>query len=493
VRTLTLLYSQSKIRHVANIKSARCLYQKICIIALGLILSLSLSFSAPTSLAIASPDEVKWSRVSIPTEGEAGNWVLADGSDVQHLRVAIDGTLYAYGKGLTYTLYKSTDGGYSWSYIGDVQDNIVDIATAPDDANVIYYATSSDVYQSTDGGKNFDPLPSNPGGAGSNNIEITSIDVTYLDSNIIAIGTRDTDNSQFGGVYILDEEQVIPSWVDSNLGNYDVYALAFSPNYTADRQLVAVVTDETDTLVTTKIGDAGWGATIGNARLDKDNSGIPTPVAVANPAAISFPSDYDATSEDCIQFIAIDTGTDDGDVYKINAAAAPGSSRATDLNIGSDYGLSNVDVTGLSVTGSDTTANLLAGTANSAQTYFSADGGTNWTRSRKEPTGGSKTYVLMAPDFSSSGKAYAATSGSESAFSISQDSSVTWSQVGLIDTDISTIVDLAPSPSYSQDNTVFMLTFGGEYSLWRNLNGGTIWERIFASTLTNVDSIDLIV
>ncbi len=116
----------------------------LCTVALLALLSVAaiVCCKAPTSLAIASPDEVKWSRVNIPTEGKGGNWVLADGSDVQHLRVAIDGTLYAYGKGLTYTLYKSTDDGYSWSYIGDVQDSIVDIATAPVDANVIYYATT---------------------------------------------------------------------------------------------------------------------------------------------------------------------------------------------------------------------------------------------------------------------------------------------------------------------------------------------------------------
>ena len=126
---------------------------------------------------------------------------------------------------------------------------------------------------------------------------------------------------------------------------------------------------------------------------------------------------------------------------------------------------------------------LLAGAADSAQTYFSTDGGKSWTRSRKEPTGESKTYVLMAPDFSNTGRAYAATSGDESAFSISQDNGDTWNQVSLIDTAISTIVDLAPSPGYSQDNTLFMLTFGGEHSLWRSLDGGNTWERIFASAL----------
>ena len=108
------------------------------IIALGVILVLSLLGSI--SPAIATPDEVKWSKFDIPLDGKPGNWVLADGSDVQHLTTASDGTLYAHGKGLTYTLYKSTDGGYSWSSIGKVEDAIVDIAVAPDD--VVYYATT---------------------------------------------------------------------------------------------------------------------------------------------------------------------------------------------------------------------------------------------------------------------------------------------------------------------------------------------------------------
>ncbi|MDI6815104.1 MAG: hypothetical protein QMC90_03380 [Dehalococcoidales bacterium] len=454
-----------------------------------LFLLLSLLFIAISSQsqvfapAVATPDEVKWSRVNIPTEGKPGNWVLASGSDIQHLTMAIDGTLYAYGKSLTYTLYKSTDGGYSWSYTGKVKDNIVDIATAPDDASVIYYATLSNVYRSTDAGKSFTQLPPNPGGAGTDNLSITCIDVARSDNNnIIVVGTRDTDNGQYGGVYILDEGQVFSNWVDTNIGSYDVYAVAFSPHFAADRQLVAVVSDETNTIVTSKIGGAGWGETMGDATI---------PISNVTTADIAFPSDYDATIGDYVLFVAIDA-TGDGDVYRINGVAAPGSSVATDLNIGSAYGLANVDVTGLAVTGSATTANLLAGVANSGQVYFSTDGGSNWTRSSKPPTGQSKTYVLMAPDFADSGRAYAATSGTDSAFSYTTDGGVTWNQISLIDTSISTILDLAPSPSYSQDNTLFMLTWGGEHSLWRSLNGGARWERVSSSTLANVDSLNLI-
>ena len=186
---------------------------RIAFATLGLILLLGLLTSATP--AIANPGVVKWSRVDIPVEGRAGNWVLADGSDVQHLTMAIDGTLYAYANpsGTDYALFKSTDGGCSWSYTGRVTDSIVGIATAPDDASIVYYATVSDIYKSTDDGNEFTLLPPNPGGAGSNNIEITSIDVARLDSNsIITVGTRDTDDSQYGGVYILDEEQVLSSW-----------------------------------------------------------------------------------------------------------------------------------------------------------------------------------------------------------------------------------------------------------------------------------------
>jgi len=462
-----------------------------CLVASGLLLligGLGLTTLTPVT---AAPDEVKWSRVNIPTEGRGGSWGLADGSDIQHLTMATDGTLYGYANpsGTSYTLFKSTDDGYSWSYTGKVEDTIVDIATAPGDADTLYYATSSNVYQSTDAGSSFSQLPLNPGGAGSNNIEITSIDVAPVNSHhTIAVGTRDTDNSEYGGVYLLDEDKLIPGWLDTNLGNYDVYAVAFSPNFLADWQLVAVATDETDTMVTSKVGDAAWSANIGDARLDKDNSGIPTPVAVATSADIAFPSDYDATSEDHVLFVAIDAGGE-GDVYMIEGVDAPSSSIATDLDIGSDHGLSNIDVTTLAVTGNTATANLLAGAAISAQVYISTDGGSDWTRSTKPPTGQSKTYVLAAPDFSSSGRVYAATSGTESALSITRDGGVTWNQIGLIDTALSTILDLAPSPNYSQDNTLFMLTRDGEDSLWRSLNGGTDWERVYSSALPNVDSI----
>jgi hypothetical protein len=120
------------------------------------------------------------------------------------------------------------------------------------------------------------------------------------------------------------------------------------------------------------------------------------------------------------------------------------------------------------------------------EVYFSTDGGTSWKRSTKPPSGQSKTYIVSAQ-----GRIYAATSGTESAFSSTTDGGITWNQLSLIDTTISDIVDLAPSPGYSQDETLFMPTSGGgEYSLWRSGSGGKTWERVLSSTLTGIDIID---
>ncbi|MDP2930901.1 MAG: hypothetical protein Q8O05_00180, partial [Chloroflexota bacterium] len=314
-------------------------------------------------------------------------------------------------------------------------------------------------------------------------IEITSLAVAQADgSYIVAVGTRDADAAQYGGVYILDEKPAVPAWQNTNIGSYDIGAVRFSPNYPADRQLVAVLTNETDTFVTTRVGDAAWGVTLANARLNKDNAAVPAPVA-ATAADIAFPADYD-TDENTL-WVAIETGGDGGDVYRIDRIESPGSSTATDLNIGANYGLRNLDVTSLAVSGETAAAYLLAGAARSAQVYRSSNGGKDWTRGSKPPTGQSDTFVLLATDFSSSGLAYAATSGTESAFSITRDGG-TWNQTGLIDTDIADIVDVAPSA-----DTLFMVTFSGaaKHSVWRSLNGGVKWERAYSSALNNVDSI----
>ena len=469
-------------------RTCRC---KIAACAIGLLLpAILVSTHIPVPAAAAPVDANRWTKVGIPTEGEAGNWVLAAGSDVHHPVLSPDGTLYACCPGLPYTLYRSTDGGRGWTHIGNVHDTIVSIAVAPHDASRLYYATNSTVYRSSNGGRTFEALPPNPGGAGTGTVAITAIAVSRFDSTIVAAATRDAVTSAFGGVYTLDEADVIPTWTDTGIGSYDVYAVAFSPCYASDRQLMAVMTDETDTCIAVKTG-GGWGAATGTARLDRDNSGSATPVAVAVSAAIAFPDDYDSGAGNDVFFVAIDTGDGGGDVYRFDAAEAPSASIATDLDAGSACGEENIDITGLAVRGDSAGARLLAGAADSAMVLSSVDAGDTWTTSRKEPTGNDSTFVLM-PAGDGAFPAFSATSGDGSAFSVSTDNGTTWNQCSLIDTSIDAIVDVAPSPGYDGDTTLFMITFGNGHSLWRTTDGGATWERVLTGAMDDGDVLSRI-
>jgi hypothetical protein len=124
-------------------------------LALTLLLGFNIQLSSPSQV-MANSDEARWSAVNIPTQGVAGNWVLATGSDVRCLTRAADSTLYCYANpsDTSYTLFKSAD-GYAWLHTGRVKDAIIDITAASDDAGVLYYATASTVYRSTDAGASF--------------------------------------------------------------------------------------------------------------------------------------------------------------------------------------------------------------------------------------------------------------------------------------------------------------------------------------------------
>ena len=468
--------------NVYDIKIGSMVKIKVALRLLFLLILIASCFSIGPKPADA--EALRWSRVPIPSNGVGGQWVLAEGSDLHSLTLASNGTLYCSANPTSrpYRLFKSTNGGSSWAYTGQVEDTIVDIAILPDDPQCVYYATSAEVYKSTDAGQIFRLLAANPGGSGTGNVEITSLDVASADGiNYVAVGTRDTAASHYGGVYTLDESQPV-SWQDCNIGTYDVYKVAFSPRFADDRQLTAIGTDEIDTVISSGTIGNGWGLNAGEARL---HGLIPAS------ADIAFPDDYDSTIDNgtYIQFISLNTGSGQGGVYCLRGQAAPAPSTVAGLNVG---GLTCTDISSLAVSGNASEAELLAGSADSPLTYFSEDAGATWSSAAKPPTGDNGTEVLMTADFISSGLAYAATSGAESAFSVSRDRGATWSQTGLIDTRISAILDLAISPDYNQHSRLFLLTANLQNSIWYSADGGSDWQRIYCTSPANTDRINLI-
>ena len=228
--------------------------------AVGLLLLLSLLvLISPLTPATADADEVIWLKVNIPTEGKAGNWVLANGSDVAHLTIAIDGTLYACVNGLTYTLYRSTDEGRSWSYSSEITEAIVDIVCSSLDADIIYITDGSYVYKSDDAGASFSKVADTTLPTLDDNESITCLDVGYdaSDDPYVFIATADTDDGDFGGAYYLPEADSGAEWTDLQAGSYDVYSIAGSPEFKGDSQVIAIVTDETHTHAMNNYGVVG--------------------------------------------------------------------------------------------------------------------------------------------------------------------------------------------------------------------------------------------
>ena len=450
--------------------------QKLTVLLLFLPL---LAAIIPIYWPVSAADTAQWTPVNLPTEGVAGKWTLAAGSDIRCLTMADDGTLYCYANpsGTTFTLFKSSDAGRSWTTTGKVSDAITDIAISPQDSSNIYYATASRVYKSTDSASTFTPLPPNPGGAGSGTVAITSIDVVANtgNANTVIVSTIDTHAAQYGGVYLLDESQNGSAWANTNIGNYDVCRVVFSPNYNNDHQIIAIASDETNTFIISKVNNLNWGQTIGNARI---NAIVPAA------AALAFPDAYNCISNNAVFFVGIDTGANCGDVFKISSAQSPAASVAKDLKIGSGNSLNAVDVGSLAVSGST----ILAGCARNAWVYFSNDGGTGWQQNNKPPTGQTDTCLLLAPDFANQHKVYGVTRGVESAFSYSGDGGLTWNQISLIDTKINDISDIATPLK----TTAFILTFNSsnlKQSLWRTTDSGLNWDRIFCSSINGTDNL----
>jgi hypothetical protein len=116
-----------------------------------------------------------------------------------------------------------------------------------------------------------------------------------------------------------------------------------------------------------------------------------------------------------------------------------------------------------------------------------------WYAATKPPTGTCYAQVAFTPDGE---KAYATTIGNESAFSMSEDDGKTWNQLGLIDTVIDYLADVAVSPDCS---TAYITSTNLDWedgcdSVWRSTSStiGKRWQRVYTRELLGDDEIGMI-
>jgi len=458
-------------------------------------------------------------------------------------------------------LFKSTDAGYTW--FSNIGTNLTaagaffpvwNIAVAPDDAKFIIAVTDNSstlvsggprmAYYSTDGGANWKTIEIDL--VLKSNEYISCIDIAKYDSTDqlrdIAIGTRSVNDTEGRLLTRPYGTSFSGAWTQQDLLTWKaVTSVKFSPAYNPDQTMAVIAFTTTaaeaalhlgkhDTILNTTQWDIAGGYTAYPVPLG--------PYVAGNiiRTGIELPSDYlgtDLNLRGC--FVNVFDNTTASAVFYIS----PTPTRFTitpPIQLASGQRISSIAYTGTNATGmllaGEATASATRALANvwqSSNAQASCSGCATWLKSDslKSPTGGGSTgraNVLLAwsPDGST---AYCGTSSEnstrggtgwdpgqwpfskltkvpldESAFQYSMDNGSAWNQIGIINTEISRLSDVAAEEvqgeSSNQGGTIYLaslnenktITSTNIDSVWRSRSDplGRLWERTF--TLPSSDT-----
>jgi len=452
-------------------------------IGLTLVLTVTLAIGLATPVPAADYPEDEWGIWGLPC--------LEWDTDVGPMAVAPDGTLYAAVRyydddveDYCWKVMKSEDDGYTWDdtqlcalLSSDFVDNmIVSIVVSPnyEEDETVYMGTYTSpdgptVYRLEEAGEAsavaLKAFPSWPAVD-----ELYCIDVWFDgDDNWVLAGT-DED------VFVI-RDAVFGDWIDQDL-DAPAYEVNLAPDF-EDSELIWAVTEsgDGDFLITSTRAPGWWGQVIGEAEID----GVGATMWVD----LDFPDDYDSdpTTGQTIVYVGL-SSPDGGDVYLIEGVDAeddPSNAIAL-VDLAGDYPFYDLNINSIAVSGDYGEEVILAGELDNPYVWISDDGGDSWDTVDKHPTGETDTHVIMEADVvwggdvfdTDDGVAFASTVGDESAVSRSDDGGLVWNQVGLIDTEIADIDDLAFHPDFPDEPIFLMITDNLEHntsSLWLTENG----------------------
>lgn len=169
-----------------------------------------------------------WSRIGVrmPAGFELDDYKKQSASELRVMSIAVDplhkNTIYAgttpYGF-LRSGVFKTTDGGMSWSFSnrGLRSSSISSIAINPTNTNIVYVGTSAGVFKSTDAGSKWSEINN-----GLTNRTVVKIALDPTDPNTIYAATN-------GGVFKSTDGG--RNWSEANTGliGYRTISLAINP------------------------------------------------------------------------------------------------------------------------------------------------------------------------------------------------------------------------------------------------------------------------
>ena len=426
----------------------------------------------------ASASELEWGSETIP--GTSNNLLVPSGDNTD-LAVYSDGQTIYSANGST-SLYKSTDGGETWSTISTDEDTDL-VAVAPDDADIVAYAdtTTLKVWCSIDGGTTWGDLTDSAGqikegsAAAAAVIFDIAISPEKSDKHYVAVAGGEAATN-VANVWYFDLGAAAAIWRETN----DLFGfnnaltgsagtanstgtIAFSPNFASDQVMTALTLDATNiNFQMFSFNQLMWNNAAG--------FGSSYPVAVETSTVTTFARASIALSPDYlggdealrIAFVGIDLAGAE--------SANDGIVRLKDTSI--KELLDTEQIFSIDYDGS----NLVAGKSDATTVYRCADPlastpTVSSSTSLKSPSGatGETIVAWRGTDV------VAGTTGGESAFAVSTDNGKTFNDISLINTTLTNLEDVAVS---ADGSVVYLLTDDGtDLSLWRKASS---WQRVLS-------------
>lgn len=433
----------------------------------------SVSASTLAWSAEKNPEHINWEHKVL--EGVSSNIIdIAASGDIVYAATQTAGT----------PLFKSTDGGETWANLGTSTSfptsvNVTAIAIAPDDPDYVVIVTGAhEVEYSANGGSSWTDLGRPATAAIVNDVDISAGTTKY----IAAAGTDGTNAE----LYVI-KVAVAQSWtaeagetgfVDTDWAG--LYAVKFSPNFTTDSVITTVSGNATSAVFQVfryTSGQQAWNGSIAFFESADWGTGVAlyTLTGVPTAADIELPDSYlgnDETERMAYAAVANSVTVTEGGVTRLLDSVTRDFDRWDD-GVPGGIGSIAYHEDGWLVGGDDDN--------NQVYRWATPNSGTTPNAERvvalKQPGGESNTIVDLAGD-----NVVAGTTGDESCVAISTDSGNAFNDIGLIDTDLSVIDDVAVSADGSK---VYMATHDttegtGDYdtSIW--LKDGT-WSRVYSN------------
>ncbi len=428
---------------------------------------------------------------------------------------SVDGESGDFNRGSIVGVFQSTNSGQSFTKIdleyeddaGDTVDAFeltglpVSVAVAPDNPKVVAVLVNDlDVYTlyiTTDDGLNWRDLDELVGVGMDVAVGPARSGLLLGREYFVALSDPDPGATDDGDIAVIGDEADWGTVSDEVEGLFDFTSVVVTPNYIGDRSIVTVGTPFDGPpqllIINTTTGDI-----VGDEGIELDPDGETTDFDAAGAdnsiisSDIALPSNFDPTSsggQRSYVGIASVGSPADNDVYRVSSSAS------TDLD--ADIGA----VKSVAYSGTVSSGKLFAGNfgpddEDEADVVFTTNpqSGADWDPTEKAPSGvndddvdpavettGVETIVRVAADFATTNRVFAATSSDKSAFSISNDSGVSFNSEAFIDMPSDFVIQgmlLTPD-----GKTMYIATDDGEdIALWKAATpvSNSRWSRLLS-------------